>query len=400
MPWRALVLGLITGLGHGFFYFGVSAFVKPWGVELGLSRSAAGSAVALGRLNAGWVTLLAGGLADRFGPRRVALTGCAMTATGLAGTVWVSSTWQLAVTWGLMTGVGIALAFTVVLDKALMAQYPPVQHGRALGLRFAAIAAASFVAAMGAGVLTEHWSWRAACGVWAVVMTICFGLLWWLVPRGAGPAGESRREGGPDGVTLAQAVRTADFWRLAAVSAVAAGSVTGVTAHLAALLTDRGVPPLHAATLVSLTILLSLPGRAVAGAWADRWTARRQARSVSLAMAAQALALGWLAWGSSTATAYLAPVAFGLASGLPVPLLIVSPARRFGTRHYGAIQGAVLVVQTVLTVGLPIGLGASFDLSGDYRWGLVVCAALLAAAAALALGLRLVPGDPPDVRMT
>lgn len=393
MLWRAIMLGLITGLGHGFYYFGVSAFVKPWGAELGLSRTEAGSAVALGRLNAGWVTLLAGGMADRWGPRRVAAAGCLLTAIGLAGSVWSAASWQLALTWGGLAGVGVALAFTVVLDKALMAQYPPAQHGRALGWRFAAISVASFMAALVAGMLTDLWSWRVACGVWSVVMLICLGLLLRLVPALPGRGGDARREDAP-GMTLRQALATADFWRLAAVSAVCAGAMTGLVTHLAALLTDQGLPAMHAAVLVSLTILLSVPGRLLAGNWADQWPAARQARGVAIALALQALALAWIAARPSVPAAYLFPIVFGMASGIPAPLLIVSPSRRFGTRHYGAIQGAVLLVQSVLTVAIPVGLGVAFDHLGSYRLGLLACAALLLAASGLALRLRLVSGRP------
>lgn len=393
MLWRAIALGLITGLGHGFFYFGVSAFVKPWGTELGLSRTEAGSAVALGRLNAGWVTLLAGGMADRWGPRRVAVAGCLLTAVGLGGSAWSTATWQLALTWGGLAGVGVALAFTVVLDKALMAQYPPAQHGRALGWRFAAISVASFVAALVAGMLTDLWSWRVACGVWSVVMLICLGLLLRLVPALPGGGGAQRSSASAPGMTLRQALATADFWCLAAVSAVAAGAMTGLVTHLAALLTDQGLPAMHAAVLVSLTILLSVPGRLLAGHWADRWPAIRQARGVAMALALQALALAWIAARPSAPAAYLFPIVFGLASGIPAPLLIVSPSRRFGTRHYGAIQGAVLLVQSGLTVAIPIGLGAAFDHLGDYRMGLLACAVLLLAASGLSLRLRLVSGQ-------
>lgn len=388
MLWRALVLGLITGFGHGFFYFGVSAFVKPWGTELGLSRSLAASAVALGRFNAGWVTLLAGGLADRWGPRRVAVTGCAMTALGLAGSALCAQTWQLALCWGGLAGVGVALAFTVVLDKALMAQYPASQHGRALGWRFAAISVASFVAALVAGLLTDLWSWRVACGIWSVVMAGCVLLLLRLIPP------SPRRQAGPgasvtQGMTLGEALRTADFWQLAVVSAIATGTMTGVITHLAALLTDLDVPTMHAAVLVSLTILLSMPGRLLAGSWADRWSARRQARGVAVAMAVQGLALAWLGVWPSTVAAYAFPVVFGVATGIHGPMLIVSPSRRFGTRHYGAIQGAVLLVQSVLTVIIPVALGAAHDRFGDYRAGVLACALLLLAASGLSLRLRL-----------
>ena len=385
----ALVFGLITGLGHGFFYIGVSAFLKPWTLELDISRTQAAAAVAFGRLNAGWMTLLAGGLADRLGPRQVAAMGCALAAIGFAMSAWCQEPWQLALAWGGLGGLGTSMAFTVVLDKALMRQVAPAQHGRAIGTRFAAIAVSSFLSATATGLIVHQWSWRVACLVWAVVIVACLLAVLRLIPQEAGP--DAARPDTQQGLSLAEVWRTGEFRLIALISALQAGVQTGVVVHLAAMLTDVAVPNVHVAMLVGAMVLLSLPGRLLAGWCADRLAIAPLAAGVSLAIGLQALVLLWHGLAPSPVSAYLFPLLYGLAWGFPTPVLILMQSRRFGTRHFGAIQGAILLVQSAVSVLVPLGLGLCFDLSGQYRWGLCAAAALLLGAAALAWRLRRLP---------
>ena len=124
---------------------------------------------------------------------------------------------------------------------------------------------------------------------------------------------------------------------------------------------------------------------------ADRLAIAPLAAGVSLAIGLQALVLVWHGLAPSPVSAYLLPLMYGLACGFPTPVLILMQSRRFGTRHFGAIQGAILLVQSAVSVLVPLGLGLCFDLSGQYRWGLCAAAALLLGAAALAWRLRRLP---------
>lgn len=385
----AVVFGLITGLGNGFFYFGASAFLKPWTLEFGFTRTQAAAAISFGRLNAGWMTLLAGGLADRFGPRRVAAMGCALTTAGLAMAALCETPGQLAFAWGGLAGLGVAMAFTVVLDKALMQQYSPQMIGRAVGARFGAIAVGSFFSATATGLIVHHASWRVACAIWAVVVAACLVLVLLLIA--------DRREGDtasrepPGGLTPRQALRTRDFWRITSLSSIQSGMQIGVVVHLAAMLTDAQMPAVHVAALVGVMVLLSLPGRVGAGWLSDRLAQQRIARVVVIAVVVQCLALAWHALFPSLVSAYVFPLAYGLACGFPMPILMLMQTRRFGTRHFGAIHGTTMLVMSLVGVVVPMLLGLSFDLFGHYRWGLGFAAAALLLSIPLARSLARLP---------
>lgn len=385
----ALLFGLITGLGNGFFYFGASAFLKPWTLEFGLTRTQAAAAISFGRLNAGWMTLLAGGLADRLGSRYVAAMGCALTAAGLAIAALCESPGQLAFAWGGLAGLGVAMAFTVVLDKALMQQYSPQMIGRAVGARFGAIALGSFFSATVTGLIVHHASWRVACAVWAVVIAGCLVLVLLLIADQRDEAASGREL--PQGLTLRQALRTADFWRITGLSSIQSGMQIGVVVHLAAMLTDASMPPVHVASLVGVMVLLSLPGRVGAGWLSDRLSPKRISHVVFAALVVQCLMLAWHGLFPSIVSAYVFPLGYGLACGFPMPILMLMQTRRFGTRHFGAIHGTTMMVMSVVGVGVPLLLGLSFDLFGHYRWGLCFAAVALLLSAGLARSLARMP---------
>ena len=48
--WTVLFSGIISGLGHGFYGFGISVFFKDIALELGLSRAITSLAAGIGRL--------------------------------------------------------------------------------------------------------------------------------------------------------------------------------------------------------------------------------------------------------------------------------------------------------------------------------------------------------------
>ena len=385
----AVIFGLITGLGHGFFYFGASAFLKPWVGEFAISRTQAAAAISLGRLNAGWMTLVAGGLADRLGSRYVASMGCALAAAGLAFAALCETPGQLAFAWGGLAGIGMAMAFTVVLDKAMMDIYPPHMFGRAVGSRFAAVALGSFVSATLTGLIAHHFSWRVACAVWALVIGGCLVAVLLLIADRGAPGTQDQAQA--RGLTLRQALRVSDFWLITAVAAIQSGMQIGVVVHLAAMLTDAQLPAVHVAGLVGVMVLLSLPGRLAAGWVSDHLSPRHLARLVVVAMVVQALSLVWHGLFPSVASGYLFPLIYGLACGFPMPVLMLMETHRFGTRHFGAIQGSTLLVMSGVGVLVPLVLGRFFDLTGHYTWGLCLSAVVLLVAALLAHRL----GDMP-----
>ena len=118
--------------------------------------------------------------------------------------------------------------------------------------------------------LTRYFGWRWACAALslAVFPLVCLRSALFIrdrpsvVPRRGNVVviGDSVREG----------IRSRVLWTLMAVVAAASMAKTGAVAHLAALLTDRGMSPSHAAVAISVVGAASLVGRFVSGWMLDR----------------------------------------------------------------------------------------------------------------------------------
>jgi MFS family permease len=69
--WTVMVTGIISGLGHGFYGYGISVFFKDIAHELGISRAVTSVAAGVGRLEGGVTSPVTGWPADRYGPKWV-----------------------------------------------------------------------------------------------------------------------------------------------------------------------------------------------------------------------------------------------------------------------------------------------------------------------------------------
>jgi MFS family permease len=165
----------------------------------------------------------------------------------------------------------------------------------------------------------------------------------------------------------------------------------GAIAHLAALLTDRGVAPERAAIALSAMGGASLVGRLVAGWMLDRFFAARVAfgllsiagLGVFLLASADSLALGVLA---------AALIGFGMGGEADVTPYVLS--RYFGLRAFSTLYGLTWTAYAFAGAIGPILMGKAFDATGSYERLLLLLALTTLASAVLML---LTP-PYPDVR--
>ncbi|MBX3704934.1 MAG: MFS transporter, partial [Steroidobacteraceae bacterium] len=81
-------------------------FVSPINTSTGLGITAISLAMAVGQLMWGVVQPVAGAMADRHGPARVLVGGLVVLAVGTAMTPFMSSTFGLVVSLGLLAAIG------------------------------------------------------------------------------------------------------------------------------------------------------------------------------------------------------------------------------------------------------------------------------------------------------
>jgi MFS family permease len=169
--WTVLVTGITSGLGIGFYFYGISALLKPIALELGLSRAAASGAAGMGTMVGSLLAPFLGLIVDKFGPKLAILVGVLITVVGLMLMGIVTSVLGFYLVWGLLLGIGVNLGLTIAIDKAL-ANWFVKKIGLAMGSKFALIGLVGAMALPCVSWLVMKAGWRNTCLTWAAILLV------------------------------------------------------------------------------------------------------------------------------------------------------------------------------------------------------------------------------------
>jgi MFS family permease len=381
-------LGLLLGpIPIMVFSFGV--FLKPLIREFHAGRGAVSLALSLATAMLACGVPFAGRLIDRFGPRKVILPCNVLAGLILLGAHFCSGRiWQLYVFY---LALGIVSSGLAPVSYCCMVSHWFDRHrGLALGLMMAGLGTGAFVMPSAAQYLIARFGWRHTFGiVGATILLVTVPMLAkFLVekPESIGQlpdglpqaAASSRGPAGDMGLSWSEALRTPALWLLLCAVVLVSASVQACFAHIAAILTDRGVQAQTAALAASLLGGGLLVGRTGTGYLLDRFFAPRVA---GLIFACAGAAIGVLRIAASPQLAFAAAFFIGLGLGAEVDISAYLISRYFGLRSFGAIYGFIFG-----GFGFAGGLGAylmgaSYDARGSYAFMLTLfCAATLIGA--------------------
>lgn len=331
--------------------------------------------------------LVSGALADRFSVRRIVGTGIALLALGLLLGSLANSLAMLMLLFCSFVGVGVGLVYIPAIT--VVQRWFVRQRSRASGLALAGTGLGTLVGPLLAGALLQQMDWRSTLQWFALgVAVLGLGAASRLVgqpadvgqqPDGdAVPHGPSSTTTAAQGMTRPQALCSARFWWYFASIFLASIGLFVALVHITPQARALGVAPTQSALLIGLIGVGNVLGRLLLGGLGDRLGAQRVLLWLTLGLAL--LSLLWLSAGAFWSLALFA-LLFGAANGGCIALYPTVAADWFGTRHLGAILGALYV-----SVGIAALLGASaagwvFDATQSYTWPIAGggAAALLAA---------------------
>lgn len=359
--------------------YSFAAFFRAFEGEFGASRGHIALVFSVAAFL--WFLLGAPGgmVADRFGPRRVALIGVACLVVALCLASQARSVAVLYATYSIGVGVGVGLVYV----PSIGAVQPWFGANRAFasGLAVAGIGAGNIAGPLLAAWWIGLFGWRGAYGALAIFVFVLGGAAAFLIRQqpslaGAGPTG---------GIGLAPAMRTRAFWLIYVSLILSCVGLFVPMVHLGPYAQDAGYSEAQGVTLVSLIGLGSLVGRFTVGGIADRL-----GRMPSLAMMYAGLGVMLVLWWSTTAWWLLAIFAlvFGICYGAYVALVPTIVMDLYGAR---AVSGIIGTLYTGAGLGTLIGpwlAGAAFDAFGNYDAPILAAAALsfLAAFCIIPLG--------------
>ncbi|GGA68901.1 MFS transporter [Nitratireductor aestuarii] len=357
--------GVLTGVGHGFAAFAVSALLKPLALDLDTGRGAVSIAIGLGRLVSGLSSPVVGRITDLHGPRLIVMGGMILSAVGLFALSFVQSELQLYFAWSLLLAAGTAAGFTVALDKLVVATFVR-RRGMALAVRFSISAVVATLIVPIVSFMVEHVGWRQTCIVWGVIILFLIPVpaIWFRQP----PAAE-RRTLEPKGLSAPEVQsfwRNKNFWLIAVALCTQASVTTGLTVHLLPMMTDYGLDPVFAGTLFGVMILLTIPFRLLAGYIGDRLDPRHLPSILGGLIALEGLAICSFPLTPGLPSVLVVVCALGIAAGAPMVLVLVICNELFGQSSFGTVQGSLMMVQVPGTMLAPALAGYAYDFTGSY----------------------------------
>lgn len=397
--WSVLLgcfIGMSVSLGPIFFQ-SLGLYLKPMTDEFGWSRTEFAAVFSIAGFASMFGLSIAGYLVDRFGPPRIIVLGFTLLCASYASFSLVNSYTAF-----------VAIAFLVAITGSL-ATYPSYQgllprwFDKNLGLSLAiassgiGVGTALFPYIINAGLQSGGWRYTfvLVAGVTFSAALVNF-LLFIRQNKGPLPRQEERATGPDAGlpdVSFKQALRTSDFWILAASFSLIFLVAIGLNFHLAALVTDRGGSPTQAASVLAIAGGASLTARLITGPLLDRFPVK----FVGLVFfSGQAIGCVLLLQGHPTLT-IVAAILLGAAQGAELDMMPFVVARRFGKIAYSQIYGTLYGVLQIGTIVSPMILATIFDRTGSYAFGLTIYPILSVLGLGLLWAAR--TSAPVDIRI-
>jgi len=402
--WRVLALTFLVLLAAAAIRATPTVLIVPLEREFGWSRATISFAISVNLLLYGLIGPFAAGLIERYGPRRVMLSGSLLLGLGVLGTRWIASPLALVLLWGVVVGIGTGF-LALVLGTAVVERWFAARRGLAIGLLTASTATGQLLFLPLLAQRTVDSGWRAAVSLMALVAFALVPLVLWLMiddpgSIGLAPLGATRspppRRGPPRHPlkaplqALAAAARVREFWILAGSFFVCGASTNGlIGTHLVPACMDHGIPEVGAAGLLALMGILDLLGTTGSGWLTDRFDSRlllftyyglRGLSLIYLPLALDAPAPGLLVFA----------VFYGLDWIATVPPTVALTRRAFGTAQTPLVLGWIVAAHQ-LGAALASGVAGlirtqagRYDLAFWISGGLC----LLAAGAVLFAGRR------------
>lgn len=395
--WKVLLAGFLgTMCGASPLPFNVVGFLfEPLNQEFGWTRLQVSIAITIFGITAALLAPVFGGLADRYGVRRVGIWS--LIAFIVTFSLPYFTTSSLASFYGFFFLLGlIGIGSTPVTWSRALSMWFVRNRGLALGMMLLGTSAAALVVPRIAVFSIENYGWRAMFPIVALLpllVALPVVLAVFREPRpDERPTSLSTPSGALVGMTFRQATRTRQFWVLWISILLIALAYGGAHIHLPAIVADHGLSAQQAAGIMGLVGMGLLVGRLGVGFLLDRFWGPAVAFPV---LCLPALSC-YLLLGSASEAGAISIAAFllGFAAGAESDLIAFLAARYFGMAQFGRIYGMLYMPFGIASAVSPMIYGLVRDNAGSYDPILTAAAFVFVTGGALLLLL----GRYPDLQ--
>lgn len=385
---------LINGMATGPIWSGVGIWVKALEGTFSWSRTQLTGAFSLAQLEGSFVGPVVGYFTDRFGARRMVMTGLLIIG---AGFLIFSYTTNLAMFY---------IAYAVIMLGAAAGTYLPLMtcvnrwFSRKRGIAMAVAGEGFFLGGviiapiLAWAVNPDHHGWEVTSrGIAIVFLAIAWPISrfihnspeeYGLRPDGdpppegmeenrAVPKGPLGTEGDTQDFNAREAMRTPAFWLIAFGHGLCAMMIATLSVHMVPMLTDQGLSLQMASYVWATTMGVGAISALLGGYIGDR-VPKRLALSVFATI--QAVGFIMAVAVNSVSMGFLFAIVFGFGNGGRNPLSTAIRGDYFGRRAFATITGLSSAPLYILMLVAPLFAATMFDIRESYTIPFLVLGAL------------------------
>jgi MFS family permease len=350
--------------GLPFFY---DFFVK----EFGWTRTQVTSGNAFSKLIVGPLFgFIAGYVIDRFGPRRLMMSGIVMAGGALIGLSLMSGVFWIFYVCYLFNALGYVCGGPLP-NQVLLSRWFDKSRGKAMGFAYVGIGVGgAIVPLLAAWLIGIEWlGWRGALATLGVMMIIIALPMAYFVKESrdgedASVKGASAR---PAMVPIGHLFRKPAFYLLAFGSFCSIGALGATNQNLKLFLSmDQGYTQMQAARIAFLILGFSIFGRLLMGWLADKMAKKHVMLLIYLL---DACALPLLFFADRPEAMFFFALLFGLGLGGEYMIIPLMAAELFGVKVLGRMMGIILTADGVAEAVTPMVVARIRDMTGSYDAG-------------------------------
>lgn len=370
----------------GIMFYGLPFFYDFWVKEFGWSRVTVTSGTAFGRIAAALLGFFVGWLIDRWGPRKLILTGIlfagsAFVALGMMTSLWQFYAFSLCAALGYISGGPLP-------NQVLISRWFTKARGKAMGVAYLGVGIGGVLVPQFAKLLNTHLGWHHSLMILGILMVlISFPIVWFTKDN---PDDTIQEDTIPEvKIPLRDILRRRSFYLLLIGSVCSIAAVSGTIQHLKLFFSlDLNYTQGQSANVLSLILFSSILGRLFMGWLADR-IPKKFVMVLIYSLVASSIPLLYFA--SSPGVIYIFAFLFGIALGGDYMIIPLMTAEIFGIRILGRVMGIILTTDVMSDALSPMLVGWLRDSSGSYFTGF---AALISLAIVGTITVLFLPGKP------
>ncbi|MCU1417056.1 MAG: yhjX 1 [Schumannella sp.] len=401
--WIVAAVAFLALVGAAGFRSAPSALLLPLENEFGWTRSELSVAVGVNILLYGLTAPFAAALMERFGIRKVVTVALVAISAGAALSIFVTESWMLVLTWGVLIGLGtgsMALVFAAMIADRWFLR----RKGLITGVLTAGSATGQLIFLPIVATIATDQSWRtaslliAAIALAVVPVTAVFlrnspadlGMTPFGSPADAVPTPPPRSPINPAKraiQVLGRAAKVRTFWALVAGFAICGATTNGlIGTHFIPSAHDHGMAEPVAASLLAIVGIFDVVGTIASGFLTDRINPRILLAIYYAGRGVSLLILPFLLSATVRPPIILFVVIYGLDWVATVP-----PTAALCREVFGAdgpvVYGWVFASHQIGASLAAIAAGVLRDVTGEYTWAWFGAAALCVVAAVVSAGI-------------